>query len=188
MRHPVSVGELAGAMPTAAHLLPASHTAAIVSELLTPEALRPLATEAPPHAEALALACPLAFPLLRIRTTGAEAADADVTPTLAFIDAALGRGAPFVVLFDLRATTSLRPPPFALLRKVFAWANAAAKPWDAQVKAIGVLMSNAAVRPLLQLVTRVMNPPQPMTYCAEEAEALAFLAQQRPERDHAKVA
>jgi hypothetical protein len=44
-----------------------------------------------------------------------------------------------------------------------------------------------AVRPLLQLVTRVMRPPQPIIYAGTDEEALAFLARLREVRSHVKV-
>lgn len=176
----------AAAEAPAHHLLSSSRTRAIVCELLAPAGV-PLGAGA---VDASSAPAPpqLAFRLLRVRTTGADAQAEDVYPTLGFFDAALECGQPMLVLFDFRATASLRPPPLALLRAVFSWAHANAVSWDVHVQGIAVLMSNAAVRPLLQFVTRILQPPQPMLYCGTEHEALTFLAQQRTVRSHLKVA
>jgi len=166
------------------HCLPPAQTTAIVSELLRPEALscRDVAAAAAASLPALA------FPLLRIRTTGKDCNEEDLTPTLAFCDATLRRGEPFLVLFDLRDTGTLRPPPFSLVRKVFSWANSVAVQWDTHVQGIGILMTSSVMRPLLEMATKIMKPPQPMVYAASDSEALAFLAQQRTIRSHAKTA
>jgi len=185
-RKPLPYTDTTAASP--AHLLPPSHTSAIVCELLDATSIAvpcvlprdaASSTSAPPPSA-------LSFPLLRIHTTGGDCNEPDITPSLAFCDATLRRGEPVVVLFDLRATGKLRPPPWSLVRKVFDWAHSVAREWDTHVQGIGILMGGA-VRPLLQLVTRVMRPPQPIIYAGTDEEALAFLARLREVRSHVKV-
>jgi len=149
-------------------LLPGVRTAAVISELIATPA-------------------GLCFPVLRISTTGRECTKDDLTQTLAFSNSVLARRAPFFVIFDLRDTAALIVPPLSLIRKAYAWAKEHAVEWDTQVQAIGVLMANDVVRPLLQLATKLMHPPQPITYARDEGAALAFLAEQRAVRSHAKV-
>jgi hypothetical protein len=119
-RKPLPYTDTTAASP--AHLLPPSHTSAIVCELLDATSIAvpcvlprdaASSTKAPPPSA-------LSFPLLRIHTTGADCNEPDITPSLAFCDATLRRGEPVVVLFDLRATGKLRPPPWSLVRKVRA--------------------------------------------------------------------
>jgi len=142
------------------HLLPPSLTTALHSELLDASPLG------------------LRFALLRIRTTGEPCTEVSLTPTLAFCDAALRRGQPFFFLLDCSQTGRFVAPPLSCLRMVYDWANRNATVWDALGQAIGIVMTNEVMRPLLSLATRLMKPPQPIAYAHSETRALAFLAEQ----------
>ena len=151
-----------------AQLQPPAYTSAVRTELLSPAMLP----------------SPIAFPILRVRTTGVVCTQADLTPTLAFMGSALHRGEALATLFDLRDTgAELRPPPFSLLRQAIGWANSHAKEWDTHVQCIAVLLSlSGAAKPLLNLAIRMLNPPQPIVVCNDEGEALAFLARHQTAR------
>lgn len=159
---PPAVGRAAADLQLhpAHHLLPRLHTAALDAELR--------------DGASLGLRCAL----LRIRTTGEPVTEVSLEATLAFCDAALGRGAPFVFLLDCSETGRFVPPSLTCLRMILRWADANAKAWDTLGMAIGIVMTSDVCRPLLQLATRIMKPPQPISYARDEARALAFLVEQ----------
>ena len=167
-----------GHAPERAALLPPAYTAALRSELL--------------HAHRLP-APRLAFPLLRVRSTGATATMADLVPSLELMHAALERATPLLALFDLRdvskpgARPQLTTPPIGLVVHLARWASTHARTWDTHAQAIAIVLSqNGAAKPLLQLAIRLTQPPQPLLICHEEDEALAFLAKHREVRVRTK--
>eukprot|EP00900_Chrysochromulina_parva_P017198 jgi/Chrpa1/2547/Chrysochromulina_OHIO_Genome00013822-RA len=119
----------------------------------------------------------LAFCLLHITALGGEYDDNDDIPRcLKVQDAALGLGEPMLVLYDF---SSARLPPMILGRKLLQhcmrWADKNAPEWDTQVQGIAFVMPNPFVRSFCNMVTKTVSPPQPVQYCADEVEAIAFL-------------
>jgi len=72
--------------------------------------------------------------------------------------------------------------------EIHLWANANAAKWDTYGQGVAVWMTSEVMRPILQLATRILKPPQPIIYANEEHEAMAFLAQHQTVRSHVKAA
>ena len=132
----------------------------------------------------------LAFDLLRITAHPSESGqDEDLPLTLAFCSAALERGQPLLVLFDLRDG---RTPPFwscqGLINTVVEWASAHARQWDGQVQGLAIIVPGQIVRAFLNMITGpgLLNPPQPVRYCETVEEALAFFRPIREARSYEK--
>ena len=66
------------------------------------------------------------------------------------------------------------------------WADANARQWDEHVQGIAIVLANPLVRSFAAMVTKMMQPPQPISWCATEAEALAFLGSIRVARSYVK--
>ena len=130
----------------------------------------------------------LAFCLLHITALGGEYVDNDEIPRcLKVQDAALGLGEPMLVLYDF---SSARLPPMILGRKLLQhcmrWADKNAPEWDTQVQGIAFVMPNPFVRSFCNMVTKTVSPPQPIQYCADEVEAIAFLGRVRTSLSYRK--
>ena len=132
----------------------------------------------------------LAFGLLRNTATGGEYGDNDDIPRLLRVwDAALELGEPMLVLYDF---TSGHAPPFLLggklLQPCFRWANENARAWDTHVQGLAFVIPSPIVRRFLEMLTRMLAPPQPIRYCADLDEALIFLGGVRVARSYVKAA
>ena len=121
---------------------------------------------------------PLAFPVIRVAAHGGTFHDDDVIPRM--LEASqriLDGGQPMLCLYDFREG---RLPPLHLTPKLLgyttAWADRNARAWDDQVQGIVVVLYNPLVRHFLAGLTRVLQPPQPIAYCADMEEALDFLS------------
>lgn len=130
----------------------------------------------------------LAFCLLHITALGGEYDDNDDIPRcLKVQDAALGLGEPMLVLYDF---SSARLPPMILGRKLLQhcmrWADKNAPEWDTQVQGIAFVLPNPFVRSFCNMVTKTVSPPQPIQYCADEVEAIAFLGRVRTSLSYRK--
>ena len=131
----------------------------------------------------------LAFHLLRLTANGgAYGENEDIPRCLQLCDAVLERGEPLLALYDL---SKGRLPPFGLgrtlLHTCLLWADEHASAWDAQVQGMAFVVPNAFVRGFLNMVKGVVNPPQPLRYCADEREALTFLSAVRCARSYQKA-
>jgi len=139
-----------------------------------------------------------AFPVLRMRTTGEgygspEQAAADFSRCIQFCIGLLERRERFLVLYDFRVS---RWPPVALCTQGVREADAHAKAWDTCAQGIACVIDSMIARSFLQMLLKVLQPPQPVTFCSSPDEGLAFLGNireaqvfealsKRPERDEA---
>ena len=132
----------------------------------------------------------LAFGVLRITVQGGEILGnlhSEVAQHLTVCDAALLRGEPLLVLFDL-AEGQLPPFSYArpLLNQLAAWAGANAHEWDSLVQGLAIVLTSPIARGFLQTATALMQPPQPIAYCADVPAALDFLGGIREARSYVK--
>lgn len=132
----------------------------------------------------------LAFDLLRIRATkdGVFKDDDAIPRSLEMCGLALARGEPLLVVYDFEYG---RLPPLLLGRKLASdcvvWADTHAQQWDSRVQGLAIVLTNALFRNFLNVLNKVLQPPQPNRYCADMAEAMDFLATIRKPQSYVKA-
>ena len=90
------------------------------------------------------------------------------------------------VSLSLTHSLSRSPAVRALAQICVRWADEHAEQWDTHVQGLCIIIGNPFVRGTLNLLTKMLQPPQPIRYCATAEEALDFLSSVRVVKSYVK--